>query len=100
MKCWTPSPSAFSSPISLREGLLDRGGGGYHQLASAQAAPAPSPPPRMHLGPTVVSSSSLFAASVQRQMTAVISLRVLITRAAQGKEASAGQTQPHYPALE
>lgn len=42
-------------------------------IASAQAAQL-SPPPQMHLGPAVVSSSSLFSASVQRQMTALISL--------------------------
>lgn len=33
-----------------------------------------SPPPQMHLGPAVVSSSPLFGASVQHQMTALIRL--------------------------
>lgn len=54
-----------------------------------------SPPPQMHLGPAVVSSSSLFSASVQHHMTALIRLTQGLNKTTGAQSASTRWTWTH-----
>lgn len=66
---------------------------GVPSASISSGSRALSPPPQMHLGPAVVSSSSLFSASVQHQMTALISLTQGLNKTTTVQKASARWTQ-------
>ncbi|MED6251468.1 hypothetical protein ATANTOWER_031182 [Ataeniobius toweri] len=70
---WCPSGCFEQTTAQSSWGKRENKHRQSHQPASAQSVQH-SPPPQIHLGPAAVSSSSLFSASVQHQMTALISL--------------------------
>lgn len=84
-------PLPFLHPLVSERGTWQ----GVPSASISSGSTALSPPPQMHLGPAVVSSSPLFGASVQRQMTALISLTQSLNKTTGVQKGSTRRIQTH-----
>lgn len=84
-------PLPFLHPLVSERGTWQ----GVPSASISSGTTALSPPPQTHLGPAVVSSSPLFGASVQRQMTALISLTQTPNKTTGVQKGSTRRIQTH-----